>query len=104
LLSTNIITVRVTDDGVPSLSDTKPFTIIVVSPPIIAGIDASGEMVTISWNALPGLSYRVQFNSDQGDSTWTDLPGDVTAEGPTATKTDIPHGDAQRFYRVLLLP
>src|SRR5205814_5779764 len=81
VLSTNIITVRVTDSGVPSLSDAKSFTIVVVSPPVIAGIETSGDTVTISWSALPGVTYRVQFNSEQSESNWTDLPGDVTAEG-----------------------
>src|SRR5262249_51991624 len=52
--TTNIVTVRVTDDGVPGLSDTRQFTIVVVSPPVIEGIEASGKTVTITWRALDG--------------------------------------------------
>ena len=104
LPSTNIVTVRVTDSGVPSLSDAKPFTIVVVSPPVIGGIDCSGDTVTITWSALPGIIYRVQFNSDPSESTWTNLPGDVTAQGSSAMKTDVIDGDPQRYYRVVILP
>jgi len=103
LLSTNLVTVRVTDSGVPNLSDAKTFTIVVVSPPIIESISASEENVTISWSSLPGITYRVQFKPDPGESTWIDLPGDVTAQGPTAFKTDVIDGDTQRYYRVIIL-
>jgi hypothetical protein len=102
--STNIVTVRVTDDGVPSLSDVKAFTIVVVAPPLIEAIVASWDTVTITWSAMPGAVYRVQFKSDQNESTWTDLPGDITATGSTATKTDVLDRDTQRYYRVLILP
>jgi hypothetical protein len=102
--STNIITVRVTDDGVPSLSNAKPFTIIVVVPPLIEAIAASRDTVTITWSAMQGMTYRVQFKSNQNESTWTDLPGDVTATGSTAMKTDVIDGNTQRFYRVRILP
>src|SRR5206468_10851083 len=104
LLSTNIVTVRVTDNGVPSLSDVKSFTVVVVSAPVIEGIAPSGDTVTIIWSALEGITYRVQFKSDQSESTWTDLPGDVTAASRAAMKTDIIQGDTQRYYRVVILP
>jgi hypothetical protein len=104
LLSSNIVTVRVTDNGLPSLSDAKPFSILVVSPPLIEAIDAAGDTVIITWSALEGITYRVQFKSDQSESTWIDLPGDVTARGSTAMKTDVIYTDAQRYYRVLIMP
>jgi hypothetical protein len=102
--STNLVTVRVTDNGVPKLSDARSFTIVVVSPPVIEGINASRDTVTITWSALVGITYRVQFKPSQTESTWMDLPGDVTAQGATAMKTDVIDGAAQRYYRVLVLP
>jgi len=102
--STNILIVRVTDNGVPSLSDAKSFTIVVVARPVIEGIAVSGDTVTITWSAILGFSYRVQFRSDQSDLTWSDLPGDVTASGSTAMKTDLIEAHPQRYYRVLVLP
>ena len=104
VVSTNIVTVRVTDNGVPSLSDAKSFTVVVVSAPVIEGIAISRDTIFITWSALEGIVYRLQFKSDQNELNWTDLPGDVTARGPSATKTDIIVGEAQRYYRVLILP
>src|SRR5439155_4951937 len=100
---TYLVTVRVTDDGIPGLSDARTIRITVVEPPVIESIVLSGETVALSWSAIPGQTYRVQLKSDQGESTWSDLEGDVTADGPSAVKTDLVNGHSQRYYRVVLL-
>jgi len=102
--STNFVTVRVTDNGVPGLSDAQPFTIVIVSPPIIGEILASEDSIVLTWNAIPGKAYRLQFKSHMTESGWTDLPGDVLASDSTAMKTDVINATAQRYYRVLVLP
>jgi len=102
--STNLVIVRVTDNGVPSLSDTKPFKIVVAPPPTaIESILVSGDTVAITWNAVPGQTYRVQFKSDLGESTWRNAAGDVTASGSTAMKIDFTKSSARRYYRVMVL-
>jgi len=103
--STNLVIVRVTDNGVPSLSDTKPFKIVVAPPPTaIESILVSGDTVAITWSAVPGQIYRVQFKSDLGEATWRDVAGDVTASGSTAMKIDFTKSSARRYYRVMVLP
>jgi hypothetical protein len=62
-----------------------------------------GNLIGLNWTAEPGRTYRVQFKTNLDASQWTDLPGDVTASGTTASRTDAVVG-AQRFYRVLLVP
>jgi len=101
--STNSVTVRVADNGVPSLSDARSFNIVVVSPPIIEAVVATSGSVRIAWSAIPGKIYRVQFKSNLSESSWNDLNGDVVASGFTATKTDVIDSNAQRYYRVALL-
>ena len=101
---TNIVSVRVTDDGVPNLSQAVSFAIVVVSRPVIQSINITAENVTIIWSAVPGQIYRVQFKSDLTQAGWNDLTGDVAPDGNTAQKTDAISADQQRFYRVLLLP
>ena len=101
---TNVVTVRVTDDGVPNLSTTRTFSIVVVSPPVIESIVASSDGVTIGWSAVAWKTYRVQYKSALNDPSWSDLPGDVTSTGSTATKTDPSISETQRSYRVLLVP
>ncbi len=59
--------------------------------------------VTVLWSALPGRTYQVQYRTNMTDAPWTDLPGVVTPNGSTGTKTDPQAGSAsQRYYRVLL--
>jgi hypothetical protein len=59
--STNNITVRVMDNGVPPLSDVKPFSIAVLARPNIESATVSGEAFNLTWTAIPGQKYRVQF-------------------------------------------
>jgi autotransporter-associated beta strand protein len=99
--TTNAITVRVTDDGTPTLGDSKSFTVTVVSAPT-ADISVSGNVVTLSWTSIAGQSYRVQYKDNIDDASWTDLAPDVTASGSTASTTDTT--TSQRFYRVAVLP
>ncbi|MBI3851720.1 MAG: hypothetical protein HY298_15810 [Verrucomicrobia bacterium] len=101
--ATNIITVVVTDDGTPPLSDAKSFTVTVVTRPLVS-ISRTNDSVTLTWTAIAGKTYRVQYKTNLDDLTWNDLSGDVTAISDTATKLDIIDPETQRFYRVSLVP
>jgi hypothetical protein len=101
---TNTVTVRVTDNGVPNLSDARPVNIIVVSRPVIESIVVLDDRVTLTWTAIPGRTYRVQFQTEPGQLIWSDLKGDVTAEGWDAAVSDLVLPTTQRFYRIALLP
>jgi hypothetical protein len=57
------------------------------------------------WTAIPGAGYRVQYKTNLNAAAWSDLVGDVTATGTTASKADATLGtNATRFYRVFALP
>jgi subtilisin-like proprotein convertase family protein len=71
--------------------------------PVITDISVSGGAVTLAWTSITGRLYRVQANTDLTGS-WVDLPGDVIANGSSATMTDSSGLATQRFYRVILLP
>ncbi len=100
--TTNSITVRVADNGTPPLSDTKSFSVAVLERPAIqAATIASGNFV-LTWSAIPGQKYRVQYKDDLAAPSWTDLVPDVTAAGNAANLID-PLNDTQRFYRIQVL-
>jgi hypothetical protein len=101
--TTNHITVRVTDSGSPSLSDSETFAAIVLLPPITAAVGVSNLNLTIGWNSVSGQTYRVEFKDDWSAATWSNLTPDVPATGPAAFITD-PMTSGQRFYRIRLLP
>jgi hypothetical protein len=100
---TNTVTIRVTDDGVPSAIDTQSFKIVVAPPPVIESIVPTNGDVRLDWSAIVGRSYRLQFKSDLIETNWNNLSGDVTATDSTATKTDTSVSGTQRYYRVNLL-
>jgi len=66
-------------------------------------IGPAGDTATIEWQSVTGKRYRVQYKDKLSNPTWTDLSGDVTASGPTATKTDASVPE-ERLYRVSLVP
>jgi hypothetical protein len=99
--STNTLTVKVSDDGVPSLTNSRSFVITVVPPLSIASITASNGSVVLRWNSIPGLTYRVQYKNDLGQGAWTSISPDIVASGPTASMADS-IGLGQRFYRIQL--
>jgi len=99
-LGTNAITVCVTDNGLPPLSDAKTFTVAVFERPALQASISSSNEVTLTWSGIPDWVYRVQFKGGLNETAWTDLAPDVTATGWVAKKTGLMSGDKRRFYRV----
>jgi hypothetical protein len=102
--TTNLITVRVTDDGSPPLSDATSFIVIVQPHPTIASITLSNELATLTWSSISGQVYRAQFKDMLDSSNWADLMPDITATDVTASQTNAVSGTASRLYRVRVLP
>jgi hypothetical protein len=72
--------------------------------PQFLSIAAANGTVTLSWSAISGAVYRVQYTPDVNSTSWTALTPDVTANGTNASTFDVIAGDVQRFYRVAQLP
>jgi PKD repeat protein len=90
--------------GTNFLVRTNYISVSNVPPPLIEAISLSNDLVTITWSSISGKVYRVQANVDLGTPTWSNLPPDVTATGPS-TSHDYPVSFGhQSFYRVLFVP
>jgi hypothetical protein len=74
-----------------------------LTPPTIQSATFANGLATLTWSSITNHHYRVQFKSSLDATNWTDVPGDVTATGPSASKTDAV-GGTNRFYRVVVLP
>ncbi|MFO1460363.1 MAG: hypothetical protein U1G08_13260 [Verrucomicrobiota bacterium] len=71
----------------------------------ITSLEVSNAGVTVSWTSTPGQKYRLQSKPALSTATWTDIPGDVTAAGASASKVDPTGGSAGlRFYQVITTP
>jgi len=74
----------------------------VLLPPIITSVAVTNSMFNVTWRSIQNVTYRIQFKTALTESAWMDLSGDVTATGPTASKTDSTAAP-MRFYRVKAL-
>jgi Pro-kumamolisin, activation domain/Subtilase family len=69
-----------------------------------AGMVKATNGFQLSWNALGGLNYEVQYKTNLAQPAWVDYAA-VTATNHLAVFTDTNGTDAgQRFYRLGLLP
>jgi uncharacterized repeat protein (TIGR03803 family) len=60
-----------------------------------------GNNFSMTWNAVPGRTYQVQYKSEFTQTNWIDIGSVLTATNTVATKTDSMAIDLQRFYRVI---
>jgi hypothetical protein len=98
--STNGIVTRVSD-GLASA--TNSFTVVVLDAGMvlrIRSVTITNEVLYLTWDAVSGVDYVVEYTESLGASNWTVLLPVVRATGPTAIATNYINGVPQRFYRV----
>jgi hypothetical protein len=93
----------VASDNLGATNTSAPVVIRVVSRQVLQNPALTSGNLTLSWSSFSGGTYRVQYKADLNSANWSNLVGDVTATGSTASKTDT-RTISNRFYRVLLLP
>jgi hypothetical protein len=71
--------------------------------PLILSLLATNNAATLTWSAVSGLTYRVQYKTNLGDTAWSDLSPDVPATSKNASKTNQPLA-SRRFYQVRQMP
>lgn len=74
-----------------------------VPSPVIEFISIFNQNVTLTWSALAGRRYVVQYKHALDEPEWLTVPGEITAASDYASAID-PLQPTQRFYRVLLVP
>ncbi|HOX57811.1 MAG TPA: hypothetical protein P5205_06300 [Candidatus Paceibacterota bacterium] len=62
---------------------------------------ASGASPWLTWPAVPGRSYRVQFKNSLIEPDWQELGGSVTVIGNQGYCQDLAPAAAHRFYRIV---
>jgi len=93
-------------DGALFMTDTYNELVRAVLVPFKLSLQISGaaRTVTISWDAVIGKKYQVQFKDDLA-VTWSNLGSPVTATNLNLSATDNAAGASpQRIYRVLVTP
>lgn len=100
--STSVVTIRVTDDGEPVMSAIGSFSVTVYPRPTCTGLLGDDGRFVLTWSAVPGSRYHVQYTDDLTTPAWKELGTDIVASGPTAAWAD-PLSSERRFYRVIVV-
>lgn len=79
-------------------------SVVPIPPAVFQSLTQSSNTIGFSWTAMSGLAYQVQYRTNLFQGTWINLGNPVPATGSTASATDTPGADAQRFYRLIVLP
>ena len=79
-------------------------SVLPVPPAVFQSLTKSNNTVRFSWTAMSGLAYQVQYKTNLFQTTWINLGNPIPAAGSIVTATDTPGADAQRFYRLIVLP
>jgi Tol biopolymer transport system component len=61
----------------------------------------AGQGPWLSWPAVPGRTYRVEFKNNLSDPGWQQLNQDVTIIGNQGSLNDLTAGPGPRFYRIV---
>jgi uncharacterized repeat protein (TIGR01451 family) len=101
--NTNLVTLIVTDNGNPPMSDNRAFRITVIHRPLIESVAVSGTNLLVRWASDPGVRYGLQFKDVLADPQWTDITDTVVATD-LITSQSVPVGQGRRFYQVRVVP
>jgi uncharacterized repeat protein (TIGR03803 family) len=80
------------------------FRLSVPMPPVLRAISPTNSTVTLSWSAVAGQRYQVQYSTNLVQPNWTNLGAPCTATNGAAVAWDAVGPDPQRCYRVMVLP
>lgn len=97
----------VNPDGSLAVTDAYNQLVRVVLPPFHVGAQTSATSgaVSLSWGAIIGKEYQVQYRNIIDSAGWHDLGAPFVAANLTATFTENHlDGARQKIYRVLLMP
>lgn len=61
----------------------------------------NGQAPVISWPAMPGQTYQVQFKNNVDDADWQPVNGTIMITGNQGSIHDLSPGTDQRIYRIV---
>ena len=79
-------------------------SVTAVRAPVFQSLVKSGGSVNLSWNAMAGPTYQLQYTTNLTQSSWINLGNAINGTNGTVTATDVSPSDPQRFYRLQMLP
>jgi hypothetical protein len=101
---TNLVSVQVTDNGLPPLSSQQLIAIVVLPAPSFASAARHGTTLHLAWPTAPGKTYRLQYKEDLNLPNWITLGSDWVGDGATISIEVQNLAASARFYRLMVVP
>ena len=79
-------------------------SVTAVSKPAFQAVAKSGGAVNLTWSAMNGLAYQLQYTTNLTQDSWVNVGNPVNASGGTASTPNPTPSNPMRFYRLILLP
>ena len=95
--TTNILTVQVTDDGLPPMNAARSFRVTVIPEIVLTALRLTNHTFSVDVNAPTGRIYTLQFSTDLRG--WTNVLTTNVANLPF-TLVDTNAISARKFYRL----
>jgi len=83
-------------------SDAPQLTILF--PPQFQTVTRLNTSLILTWSAVQGQRYQLQYKADLKSANWVNLGSQRTATNAIITVSDPIASNSQRFYRVFMLP
>ena len=97
------VSVRVSDNGVPSANDEETISVQVLGPLLNFPVRRSNNL-EVAWSTIAGRMYAVDYSSNLTPPVvWTPLSTN-TALGPSLTFTNALTNAPWRFFRIRMVP
>ncbi len=100
-IATHTLTVRVTDNGAPNLSDTKSFNLTVLALPRVRTVLITNGVANLTWESFAGRRYQIFTTPTLSPANWVQVGGDIFAGGLTTSVAVGSGNDPTRFYQVV---
>ena len=108
----NLSSVALADAGTYSVTvsnslnrvTSTPAHLTIVYPPVFLSAVRSNCLLALTYSAIPGQKYRLQYHTNAITTNWTYLGPSVFPTSNAITAYDNPCTNVQRFYRVVLSP
>jgi subtilase family serine protease len=75
-----------------------------ISAPAFQSTAAAGGTISLTWSAMTGVTYQVQYTTNLSTINWINLGSPISATGGSISTSDVTTLGPQRFYRVVVAP
>lgn len=79
-------------------------SVVPVPVPSFLEVTTTNGTINFTWNAMTGLVYQVQYKTNLTQPNWIDLGSTIPGTTSFLNASDVIGPNAQRFYRLSILP